>query len=80
MVTRSTAGRRTAAFAPTVFLALVLGAGHASATNPLEPLLVAEFDSWVENPKVDAARFRFAAPTGGQKLDMKALKAWVQAQ
>jgi hypothetical protein len=45
-----------------------------------EPLFVTDFDSWVDNPSVDAARFRFVAPAGAKKLEMKDLKAWAKAQ
>jgi hypothetical protein len=48
--------------------------------EPSKPLFVTEFDSWVGNPGVDAARFRFAAPAGATKLEMNELKSWVNAQ
>jgi hypothetical protein len=47
---------------------------------PSQPLFVTDFDSWVDNPTVEAKRFHFVAPEGAKKLEMKALKAWVKAQ
>ena len=41
--------------------------------EPSEPLFVSSFDSWVTNPRVDAAHFRFVAPAGAAKMEMKDL-------
>ncbi len=43
--------------------------------EPSEPLFVTDFDSWLDNPSVDAARFRFVAPGGAKKMELKALLA-----
>ena len=43
--------------------------------EPSEPLFVSSFDSWVTNPSVDAARFRFVAPAGAKKVPLKDLLA-----
>jgi len=48
--------------------------------EPSQPLYVTEFDSWVDDPGVDAARFRFAPPDGAKKLEMNELKSWANAQ
>jgi hypothetical protein len=48
--------------------------------EPSEPLFVSSFDSWVTNPSVDAARFRFVAPAGATKMEMKDLLAQASAR
>jgi hypothetical protein len=48
--------------------------------EPSEPLFVSSFDSWVSNPSVDAARFRFVAPAGATKMEMKDLLAQASAR
>ena len=53
---------------------------HPPGTSPRRPLYVTEFDSWVDDPGVDAARFRFAPPDGAKKLEMNELKSWANAQ
>jgi len=41
--------------------------------EPSQPLSVSTFDSWVIDPSVDPARFRFVAPGGAKKMEMKDL-------
>ena len=41
--------------------------------EPSEPLYFSNFDSWVNNPGVDDARFRFVAPPDATKTEMKDL-------
>ncbi len=48
--------------------------------EPSEPLFVSSFDSWVSNPSVDTARFRFVAPAGATKMEMKDLLAQASAR
>jgi len=48
--------------------------------EPSEPLFVSSFDSWVSNPSVDAARFRFVAPAGATKIEMKELLTQASAR
>jgi hypothetical protein len=48
--------------------------------EPSEPLFVSSFDSWVSNPSVDAARFRFVAPAGATKIEMKDLLSQASAR
>ncbi len=43
--------------------------------EPSEPLFVSSFDSWVNNPSVDDARFRFVAPARATKAEMKDMLA-----
>jgi hypothetical protein len=43
-------------------------------------LFVSSFDSWVSNPSIDAARFRFVAPAGAKKMELKALLAGEKPQ
>ena len=47
--------------------------------EPSEPLFVSSFDSWVSNLSVDSARFRFVAPAGAKKMEMKDLLAEASA-
>lgn len=39
--------------------------------EPSEPLFVSTFDSWVNNASVEEGRFRFVAPAGATKAQMK---------
>ena len=48
--------------------------------EPSEPLFVSSFDSWVSNPSIDAARFRFVAPAGAKKMELKAVLAGEKPQ
>lgn len=48
--------------------------------EPSEPLFVSSFVSWVSNPSIDAARFRFVAPAGAKKMELKALLAGEKPQ
>jgi hypothetical protein len=48
--------------------------------EPSEPLFVSSFDSWVSNPSVDPARFRFVAPVSATKVEMKDLLAQASAR
>lgn len=41
--------------------------------EPAEPLFVSDFESWVSNPTIDAERYRFVAPPGATKVEMKEL-------
>ena len=43
--------------------------------EPSAPLSVSTFDSWVNNPSVDAARFSFEPPAGAKQADMKEVLA-----
>lgn len=41
--------------------------------EPSEPLFISTFDSWVSNPTIDPARFRFEPPGGATKMEMQDL-------